>query len=90
MQSTNMTDEELFDAFLEQLDNIEGWANKLYGKGSDVSRRCNELYHFADKKAKEWLESSWNTTEAEEYRQAHLPELARMARAHNESRRHHG
>lgn len=82
-----MTDEEMFDAFLEHIDNLEGWANKLYGKGSTVSLRCKELYTLADKEAKAWLESAWNTTEAEEYHAAHLPELARLARAHNEQLR---
>lgn len=80
---TGMSEEEIFDVFLRELDELSGFCSRLYGAHSEVSRKYQELYDLADRTAKAWLESAWNTTEAEEYRAAHMPELARLARAHN-------
>lgn len=86
-----MTEEEIFDVFLRELDELSGFCTRLYGAHSEVSRKYQELYDLADRTAKEWTATAWNTTEAEEYRAAHMPELARLAQAHNSNlRRSHG
>lgn len=85
--SSDMTEEEIFDVFLEQLDELHGFCQKLYGKECEVSQQFTQLYNLAEKTAKYWLGAAWNATEFEEYRKAELPELARLARAHNEQLR---
>jgi hypothetical protein len=86
-----MTEEEIFDVFLGELDELHGFCQKLFGKESEVSQKFTELFNLADRTAKDWLATAWNTTEAEEYRAAHMPELARLAQAHNSNlRRSHG
>lgn len=87
-QRNDLTMEEEFDAFVGATDELRGFAIALFGKNSRMATAAANLLEVAKREATAYLDATWNTTEAEEYYQAHRPVIARMAAAHrNEGRR---
>lgn len=83
----DLTMEEELDAFVTATDELRGFAVALFGKNSRMATAAGNLLEVAEREAKAYLESTWNTTEAEEYYQAHRPVIARLAAAHRHAAR---